>query len=589
MTDFTRTLVLSLATFLPGAFAPLPASAACGEAATPIHTIQGSGPQSPRAGDTLAVEGILTRDARYPGGFDGFYLQQADAETDNNPATSEALFIYTRKNTGEPGQRLRVTGTIKEYHGLTEMASVDNIQVCGKGRMPEPIELTLPWPQNPESLENMRVRFVGPLTVVEHYNLAVYGEVTLAAGDQITATEYLAPGPEAFARGIRNRQQRVTLDDGSGTRNPKPVPWPPGGLSRSNSVRAGDTVSELTGILDYRFGQWRLQPIGTPQFNTTNPRPSAPAPPADKTVRVMALNLQNFFNGNGRGGGFPTDRGAQSAEQFRIQSQRLATTIKQAAPDILAVSELENDGYGEHSAIADLARTLGQHWHFSATPGEDGSDAIRSALLYRSDRVIAVGSAHRLQSGTFARQSRPPVAQLFRMAQDEESQALRVVAPHLKSKSCRNAGVANADQNDGQGCFNQRRTREAETILDWVSAFPKDNNLAGTLIAGDLNSYAREEPLRRFEAAGYRSLVHHFHPCTPEACQQHSYRFKGEKGSLDYLLASEALLPQVAKARAWNINADEPRALSYQQMSGNNTPWRVSDHNPVITDIRLIE
>lgn len=589
MTDFTRTLVLSLAAFLPGAFAPLSAGAACGEAATPIHTVQGSGPQSPRAGDTLAVEGILTRDARYPGGFDGFYLQQADAETDNDPATSEALFVYTRKTTGKPGQRLRVTGTIKEYHDLTEMASVDNIQVCGKGRMPEPIELTLPWPQNPESLENMRVRFLEPLTVVEHYNLAVYGEVTLAASDQITATEYLAPGPDAFAQGKRNRQQRVTLDDGSGARNPEPVPWPPGGLSRSNSVRAGDTVSELAGILDYRFGQWRLQPIGSPQFNTANPRPSAPVPPADNSVRVMALNLQNFFNGNGRGGGFPTDRGAQSKKQFRIQSQRLATTIKQAAPDILAVSELENDGYDEHSAIADLTRTLGQHWRFVATPGDDGSDAIRSALLYRSDRVIPIGKAHRLQSGTFARQSRPPVTQLFRMAQDEDSQALRVVAPHLKSKSCRNASGANADQNDGQGCFNQRRTREAGAILDWIATLPTDGNLAGTLIAGDLNSYAREEPLHRFEAGGYRSLVHHFHPCTSEACQQHSYRFKGQKGSLDYLLASEALLSQVAKARAWNINADEPRALSYRQTTSGDGPWRASDHNPVISDIRLIE
>jgi len=585
VTDFTRFFLLTVATLLPGAFAPLSAWAACGEPATAIHSIQGSGPQSSRVGDTLTVEGVLTRDARYPGGFDGFYLQQADAEADNNPATSEALFIYTRKNTGKPGQQLRVTGTIKEYHGLTEMVSVTGIQVCGTGKMPEPIEITLPWTQNPESLENMRVRFVEPLTVIEHYNVAVYGELVLAATDQVTPTEYLTPGPRAVARSKRNRQHRVTLDDGFGTRHPEPIPWPPGGLSRGNSVRAGDTVSELTGILDYRFEQWRIQPIETPRFQQTNPRPDAPAPPADRAVRVMVLNLQNYFNGNGRGSGFPTARGAKTPEQFQVQSQRLAATIQQARPDILAVSELENDGYGDHSSIADLGRSLGQHWRFVATPGEDGSDAIRTGLLYRSDRVTPAGNASRLRSGIFAHQSRPPVAQRFRSKQND--QTLRVVVPHLKSKSCRNATSANADQGDGQGCFNHRRTREAEAILDWIATFPTEDNLAGTLIAGDLNSYAKEAPLSHFNTAGYRSLVHHFHPCTRERCRHHSYRFKGEKGSLDYALASETLMPRVLEARTWNINADEPRALSYRQITAGDTPWRASDHNPVITDIRL--
>lgn len=559
--------------------------ATCGESATAIHAIQGTGPKSTRAGDTLTVEGILTRDARYPDGFKGFYLQQADTDTDNNPATSEALFIYTRKNTGKPGQKLQVTGTIKEYHGLTEMVSVQDIQVCGNGKMPAPIGVTLPWSQDPESLENMRVRFVKPLTVIEHYNLAVYGELVLAATDQITATEHLPPGPRAVARSKHNQQQRVTLDDGFAIRNPVPTPWPPGGLSRNNSVRAGDTVSDLNGILDYRFEQWRIQPTGRPRFQQTNPRPAAPAPPKGKAIRVMALNLQNYFNGDGQGAGFPTPRGAKTLTQFQIQNQRLASAIKQASPDILAVSELENDGYDEQSSIAELARTLGQDWRFVATPGEDGSDAIRTALLYRSRRVTPTGPANRLQAGTFAHQSRPPLAQRFRT--ERAGPSLRVVVSHLKSKSCRNATSTNTDQGDGQGCFALRRTREADAILEWLAALPASGNLAGTLIVGDLNSYARETPLQHLQAAGYQSLVHLFYPCTPEQCQQHSYRFQGQKGSLDYALASDRLLSGVLNAQTWNINADEPRALSYRRITAGNTPWRASDHNPVITDIRL--
>lgn len=587
MTDFIRKLLPVLAALLPAALASFSVSAACGEPATPIHAVQGSGERSPLVGERLTIEGILTQDARYPDGFDGFYLQQADAETDNDPRTSEALFIYTQKPAGKPGERLRVTGTVKEYHGLTELVSVTDLQVCGQGELPKPIEVTLPWSQHPESLENMRVRITQPLTVIEHYNLAVFGELVLAATDQITATEYLPPGPQAVAQHQRNLQHRITLDDGLGIRNPRPIPWPPGGLSHSNTVRAGDTVRGITGVLDYRFGQWRIQPSGSPRFETTNPRPPAPAPATDGAMRVMTLNLQNYFNGNGQGGGFPTARGAQTLKQFQAQNQRIATAVEQADPDILAVSELENDGYGEHSSIAELTRTLGPDWRFVATPGEDGTDAIRTALLYRSDRVTPQGQANRLQAGTFARQSRPPVAQLFR--KPHSSDTVRVVSPHLKSKSCRNAALANADQDDGQGCFNHRRTRETEAILNWLANLPAPDHLAGTLIAGDLNSYARETPLQRLEAAGYQSLVHHLHPCTPDQCQHHSYRFKGEKGSLDYILASEELLPHVVKARAWNINADEPRALSYQQIPDSTAPWRGSDHNPILTDIRLGE
>ncbi|MBC7185167.1 MAG: endonuclease, partial [Marinobacter sp.] len=72
---------------------PLPAVAAaaesaCGDPATAISDIQGSGPASALAGRTVTVEGILTLDSRSTGGFGGFYLQQADHQTDNNPATS---------------------------------------------------------------------------------------------------------------------------------------------------------------------------------------------------------------------------------------------------------------------------------------------------------------------------------------------------------------------------------------------------------------------------------------------------------------------------------------------------------------------
>lgn len=582
----TRT-IRAVAPFLLLLTSQVLAAGACGGSATPISEIQGLSDASPLAGHKATVEGILTFDARMEGGFAGFYLQQADGETDGNPETSEALFVYTRKKTGEPGERLRVTGTVKEFHGLTELTNVKAITVCGSAPLPKAQALTLLWPNALESFENMRVKVAQPLTVIDAWNLARYGELTLAAGEQVMPTEYLEPGPQAANIADRNRQQRLLLDDGRGVRHPKPIPWPPGGLSGENTVRSGDKVRELAGILDYRFGAWRIQPDKQPVFEPLNARPSALARPAAPHVRVMAMNLENYFNGDGEGEGFPTTRGAPTALALEVQHRRLVEALRRPDPDILAVTELENDGYSDTSAIAQLAQALGPNWAFVETPGADGSDQIRTGLLYRSDRIVAEGQPERLNAGAFSKRGRPPLAQTFRP--EGQRLAIQVVVPHLKSKSCKGATGGNRDRNDGQGCYAKRRADAAHALVEWIEQLPQIPDLAGTLITGDLNSYFREAPLKVLERAGFTSMMHHFHPCTAQQCDHYTYRYKGEKGSLDYALASASLTDRVIDARTWTINADEPPALGYKTNLPGTTasPWRSSDHNPVITDIRL--
>ena len=582
----TRT-IRAIAPFLLLLTSQVLAAGACGGSATPISEIQGLGDASPLVGHKATVEGILTFDARMEGGFAGFYLQQADGETDGNPETSEALFVYTRKTTGEPGERLRVTGTVKEFHGLTELTNVRAMTVCGSAPLPKAQVLTLLWPNALESLENMRVKVAQPLTVIDSWNLARYGDLTLAAGEQVVPTEYLDPGPQAAHIADRNRQQRLLLDDGRGVRQPKPIPWPPGGLSGENSVRSGDKVRELAGILDYRFGAWRIQPAEQPVFEPVNTRPSAPARPSTPHVRVMAMNLENYFNGDGEDEGFPTTRGAPTALAFEVQHRRLVEALRRPDPDILAVTELENDGYSDTSAIAQLAQALGPNWAFVETPGADGSDQIRTGLLYRSDRIVAEAQPERLNAGAFKKRGRPPLAQTFRP--EGQRLAIQVVVPHLKSKSCRGATGGNRDRNDGQGCYAKRRTDAAHALIEWIEQLPQIPDLAGTLITGDLNSYFREAPLKILERAGFTSMMHHFHPCTAQQCDHYTYRYKGEKGSLDYALASASLTDRVIDAQTWLINTDEPPALDYKtNLSGTTAaPWRSSDHNPVITDIRL--
>lgn len=569
---------------------PIIASAeGCGASATAISGVQGEQARSPRVGQTVTVEGVITMDARHKGGFRGFYLQQADGETDDNPKTSEALFVYTDRSAGRQGQRVRVTGRVKEFHGLTELTDVDTLAVCGTGRLPDPVPVTLPWPDNqqPEHLENMLVIIAGELTVIDHYNLARYGELTLAANDQTIPTEFMEPGPSAEALFQAQQKNRLLLDDGKGVRNPRPVPWPTGELSADNTIRAGDRVNQLSGILDFRFDAWRVQPLSRPVFQSANPRPHPPKHPGSSTLRVVTMNLGNLFNGDGQGGGFPAPRGAKSGTQFEQQLARLTTTLRAPDADIIAVTEVENDGYGRHSAIAELVSALGEPWRYVKADSGTGSDAIRTDLLYRSDRVATVGRAIRLTSGPFSRRGRPPVGQVFRHLDNDR--ALRIIVPHLKSKACRGAKGPDRDQHDGQGCYSHRREQATRAILRWTDSLPQPENLAGTLITGDMNSYARELPLQLMAKAGYTNAVRQFHGCDETACKQSSYRYRGRSGTLDYSLVSQGLATRLIGASTWSINADEPRALGYQGPTPvtESRPWRSSDHDPVITDFSL--
>ncbi|MDO3721466.1 ExeM/NucH family extracellular endonuclease [Marinobacter sp. chi1] len=574
---FRRTLSAALLLLIPiGSVA-----SECGAPATPISEIQGSGPSSPLAGQTVTVEGILTLDSRMTGGWRGFYLQQADHQTDGDPGTSEAIFVYTRRKGGRAGDRLRITASVKEYHGLTELVGVKQLSNCGKEYLPEAITVTHPWSTPPEALENMHIRFDTPLVVVDNYQLARYGTLALAAADGIISTEVSTP--DAATKG---NAQRLVLDDGRATEHPRPIPWPPGGLSTTQTIRAGDQVAGLSGVLDFRFGEWRLQPDSAPDFQKTNPRTPAPERLRSPHIRVMTMNLGNLFNGNGKGDGFPASRGARSNKDFEEQQRRLVNALTQPDPDILSLAELENDGYGANSSARELASALGPAWRVVETPGADGSDAIRTALLYRADRVQPAGNPRRLTTGPFHNQGRPPIAQVFRPLSG--GAGVRVVSVHFKSKGCGGARGADQDQKDGQGCFASRRTREAEAVLDWL-ATQRDDDTVGSLVTGDLNAYARETPLQRFYALGYTSTVHDRHPCSAQHCPYYTFRFKGARGTLDYALASPGLQARILDARVWMINADEPPVIGYQSDLDPKTaiPWRTSDHNPVITDIGL--
>lgn len=546
-----------------------------------VGEVQGAGARSPLLGQAVSVEGVVTATMRNPDGFegrDGWFLQDSG---DGDPATSDALFV---PDAGGPpvGTRVRVRGTVVELdagQGSLTALRPEGVAPLGDAALPRPVRLAA-LPADWERHEGMRIRIASPLTVAGTHRLDREGELLVHAGDRLRApTDATAPGAAARALAEANAARRLRLDDGSLQERPETVWYLPEG-----APRAGSRLRDVEGVLDQRGGGYVLQLTRVPTVRAA-PRPTAPKVGGD--VRVAALNLENFFNGDGRGGAFPTPRGARTPAEFAAQRARLVATLVAMDPDIAALMELENDGDGPQSAQAELVAALNREaaargqapdWRAVPTAGVDlGDDQIRVGLIHRSGRVTAVGTAASLVDDLFGRRSRPPLAQSYRAG---EGPVFTVAVNHFKSKGCGDAAGADADQGDGQGCWNAARTLSAQRLDAWLRSDPTGSGSDLAMIVGDLNAYTQEDPLRALAATGWRDAF-------AGQAMPYSYVFNGEIGRLDHALLSPALAPRLAGAAEWHTNADEPTAAGYRERPDGEGPWRSSDHDPLLLGLRL--
>lgn len=585
---------------LPALIAPAlavtaaPVSANCGGSATPIADIQGPGAPSPLAGQNVSIEAVVTADFGGTDGFGGFFVQQADPQRRNQPGVSEGLFVYAPKARAKAGDLVHVTGKVEEKYGQTQLTLSGAIAVCANGQTVTPATLTLPVdsPNAFAAYEGMLVRLPQTLTVTDNYELGRYGSVLLSNGRLRTPTSVVPPS-QAQSQIDANARNRLILDDGSNKQNPASVPYPAPQLSAANTLRTGYTVRDVQGVLEVRYGAWRVQPVpgaAAPTFDArANPRTNAPARDPHANLRVASFNVLNYFNGNGLGGGFddPNNRGAKTYQEFQRQEAKIVSALKALDADVIGLMEIQNNGYGELSAVRQLAAKLGGAWRV-VDPGTSrlGGDAIAVAMIYDSRKVEPVGRAATLAIDD---KNRQPLAQSFRRIGGK--QALTIVVNHLKSKNCPDATSDDLDQGDGQGCWNPTRTRAAAKLADWLAGTPTGVAGQGVLLIGDFNSYTYEDPIRLLESRGYRNLVSRW-----IGANAYSYVYNGEAGYLDHALASLPLASHVKAVHEWHINADEPVALQYtlayksaeqQQTYYAPDAYRSSDHDPVLIDIAL--
>ncbi|NVI86832.1 ExeM/NucH family extracellular endonuclease [Actinomadura sp. BRA 177] len=560
-----RRTAAALATVLTAGLAAgvQPAAAAepptCGTPADhQIADVQGSGDASPLAGQTVRVEGVVTADFQRSDQLKGFFVQ--DPTPDRDPRTSDGLFVYSTSEV-TVGDRVLVTGKAVEYNGLTELSPVSAVNVCGKGRVaPARVRLPLRGGAALEQYEGMLLRFGQRLTATEVYQLGRYGEVTVSAGGRL-----FQPTDGHGSTQARNDARKLLIDDGSNVQNPDTIPY-----TDPRVLRIGDSVHGLTGVLNYGFGEYRLEPTRTAHFANTNPQPKRPRH-VGGDVRVASFNTLNWFT-------TLNERGADTAAEQERQLAKLTAALKGLDADVVGLMEVENNGDTAVGALVDrLNQEAGAGTYAWVRHPYPGSDAIHVALIYKPAKVTPAGAASSSQDPIF---DRPPLVQTFRPARG--GTAFTMIVNHFKSKGCGDATGPDEDQGDGQGCYNARRVQQAEAIKAIA------DGVENPLVVGDLNAYTAEDPVKVLTRAGLVSQTQRF----VRPGDRYSYVFDGQSGELDHALAGRSLSRRVTGATIWHINSDEPVFLDYN--TEFNPPefyrpdaFRSSDHDPVLLGLNL--
>ncbi|HHP0482015.1 TPA: ExeM/NucH family extracellular endonuclease [Vibrio campbellii] len=649
---------------------------------TTIQDIQGEGDTSPFidgypyiTDEDHFVTGVVT--AVTTGLTKGFYLQAL--ESDNNDKTSEGLFIHTDAADTElkAGDVVCVKGKVQEYYSNTQLASDANSYVkTGTSDIPRVTDLVIKEGETLrdalERHEGMQVELTSAsdLFVTRNFsydydsrrnNMMLSYEAPLFKPTQLHAAESDA----AVELAKDNAANRVYLESDGKAPNGQ-IPYYPDFAkdadqdgSSEQHIRLGSRVEGLQGVVAYSYNEYRL--IATNEVDNTNfvttgegfdvARKDAPAI-ADSDLRIASFNVLNYFNSvadSGHENPTGQNRGATNLDEFLIQQAKIVAAMNKMDADIIGLMEVENNGFGDSSAVKNLVDALNaeiedteDHYTYVEIADQDkyqdeyfGSDAIMVAILYRANEVtpkeaakVIVTPEQHIEENTITRgddaegnpaydkYQRHSLLQTFTVK--ETGKDLSVVVNHFKSKGSECieewiAGVEDSEPADLQGNCNNFRVSAANVVGDALKGIEGD-----VLVMGDLNAYGMEDPLltltdyskekygRDIYTAAYTTIGggelqvektkiekgygYHNLNTVLHGADTFSYTYSGELGNLDHALASNSLAQKVVAIEDWHINSLESNLFEYSSKYTGDMPkykdaFSASDHDPVIIAI----
>jgi predicted extracellular nuclease len=539
-----------------------------------IHDVQGAAHRSPRLGEIVTLlPAVVTAVAG-----NGFYLQAFDDDVDADPATSEAILIFTGSSAPavSVGDEVIVSGRVAEFRpggntgnnlSTTEISSPTVTPVDEDKDLPDATVIGIGGRTPPttvieddasgsvetsgvfdpaqdgidfyESLEAMRVQVNDAVAVGPTND---FGEIAVLADNGAGASLRTPRGGIVIRPGDFN-PERIILDDV---------------LAATPDVDVGDTFpAPVRGVMDYGFGNFKLLVTSTPSTSDGGlTREVTDVVAGEGELTTAAFNVENLDPGDG-----PT---------FAVLAGLIVENLR--SPDIIALEEVQDDNGAVNDATTDASLTAAalisaieaaggptyEYRDIDPVDDRDGGEPggnIRVAFLFRTDRGLSFvdrpggtpisattvvsgpdgpqlsASPGRIQPNSPAfNSSRKPLAGEFSF----NGQTIFVIANHFNSKG---------GDDPLFGRFQPpmlssevQRLQQAAIVNDFVEDILAADADANIVVLGDLNDFQFAAPLQTVAGDDLTILIE-----TLPAAERYTYVFDGNSQALDHILTSDGI------------------------------------------------
>ena len=570
----------------------------CTPVTAAIHDIQGSGLVTPYLGQDVITAGIVTGKKS-----NGFFLQAPASAYDVNPATSEALFVFTASTPAViAGDEVSARGTATEFFTLTQLESSlpGDVTVVSRGNIvPPAVTLTSSIlnpagsPRQLEPFEGMRMQAAALVSVAPTDD---FGEIaTVLPGVQrpmrepgIPLSDPVPPDPTTGAADCC-----IPRFD----QNPERISVDTEGLVGSTviAVTSNVTLGGVVGPLDFSFGAYKIVPEVPPTVGANMNGVPVPAPLAGEFT-VAGFNIENF-----------------AGSDTRRKKAALAIRQLMQSPDVIGHIEILDEPTLQ--ALADQvnadAMAAGepnpnyQARLFVATTAGGQPSAQNVGFLVKTSRV-RIDAVIPEPAGTYT----PPGSALPILLHDRPPLVLRatvdpsganprpviVIVNHLRS-------FIDIDLVDGDGPrVRAKRTAQAESLAQLLQDLQTGNPGTAVISVGDYNAYefndGYTDPMAILKGSptaddqivvdGSPDLVNPNYANLTDgmpAGERYSFIFEGTPQALDHVLVNTVANSYVQRYAIARGNSDFPGSAVF-----TNDPTRPegsSDHDMPVAYFRF--
>ncbi|MEU1804061.1 endonuclease/exonuclease/phosphatase family protein [Streptomyces sp. NPDC019937] len=552
---------------------PSSAFASSSADAARIHDIQGRTRISPLAGKQVTdVPGTVTA-VRAFGSSRGFWIQ--DPRPDADPATSEAIFVFTGSTTPSVavGDAVLVSGTVSEYYPGGASAGLQSLTEISKATWTVRSQgnaLPAAFRLNPSTVPD-RYAPVGPLEgpalrprsyALDRYESLEGMRVSVADAPVVGATntykELWVTAEPRHKRTARGGALYDTYRDPNAGRL-KVTSLLPYAEHPFPVADVGDRLTGTTaGPLDYdNFGGYTIAASALGTLDDRGLERESTRKQKSGELSIATYNVENL-----------------SPKTAQSKFDRLASGLVDnlASPDIVALEEVQDDNGATNDGVVSADATLKKLTDAIAAAGgpayewrqinpvddQDGGEPggnIRVAFLYNPKRVsftdIPGGdsttpvkvvkkdggaglsvSPGRIEPGSAVwKASRKPLVGQFAF----RGRPVFVVANHFNSKGG-DQGLDARVQPPVRSSETQR-TGQATAVNTFVKSLLAADPKAAVVVAGDLNDYQFSPALSDLTEGGVLTDLVTRLPRD----ERYGYVYNGNSQVLDHILTSRAL------------------------------------------------